>query len=89
MLVSDFFFLILLILLDFTTADAVGLHSLALTRHSQLLLHIDHLVTHTMAVWLKSRQKILLLDQAKQLTFNLTVKHSVINCGPFKCGEKN
>jgi hypothetical protein len=66
------------------------LHSLtlALTRHSQLLLHIDHLVTRTMAVWLKSRQKILLLDQAKQLTFNLIVKHSVINCWPLKCGEK-
>jgi cytochrome P450 family 90 subfamily A1 len=62
------------------------LHSLtlALTRHPHLLLHIDHLVTRTMAAWLKSSQKILLLDQAKQLTFNLTVKQLLsIDPGPW------
>jgi cytochrome P450 family 90 subfamily A polypeptide 1 len=63
------------------------LHSLTLTlaRHSLLLPHIDHLVTRTMAAWATTPTKrVLLLDQAKQLTFDLTVKQLLsIDPGPW------
>lgn len=60
------------------------MHSLTLTRlaspaairDSPLLLHIDRLVQTTLDSW-AAQSRVLLLDQAKKITFDLTVKQLV------------
>ncbi|KAJ4769023.1 cytochrome P450 family protein [Rhynchospora pubera] len=75
------------------------LHSLTLTRlaspaalRDHGLVHIDHLVARTMSSWLPHPHdqghgqgvRVLLLDQAKKLTFDLTVKQLLsIDPGPW------
>ncbi|KAJ1688582.1 hypothetical protein LUZ63_019972 [Rhynchospora breviuscula] len=75
------------------------LHSLTLTRlaspaalRDHGLVHIDHLVARTMSSWLPHPPdqghgqgvRVLLLDQAKKLTFDLTVKQLLsIDPGPW------
>ncbi|KAJ1274151.1 hypothetical protein BS78_05G040600 [Paspalum vaginatum] len=65
------------------------LHSLTLTRLGRpasppLLAHIDRLVLATMDDWDAAAAPVRLLDEAKKITFNLTVKQLVsIDPGPW------
>ncbi|THU68084.1 hypothetical protein C4D60_Mb08t00170 [Musa balbisiana] len=54
------------------------LTSPAAIREAKLLLHIDRLVRRTLDSW-PSSSLVLLLDEAKKITFELTVKQLVIN----------